>query len=332
MTAANREPVGEPRRDSLLDRIVGQGEPPAWWGLPIASIAGCEIRVHLVTPVLIAAALVYAFWNGPGPVFVGAGLLALVMAVLMHEACRGHALVRWAGRRPTSVTFWPLGAVWSFGDDEAERGEVTGAAVGLAALVGLAIVGALLVGFGVGDWGLLRFNPRNPTLVQASPVFASTSTLVTLSRLVAWHLYAMSLYCLAANVLPMLPLDGGVLLRAVTREPGTAPRVGLISAVVLVAGGLLAYEPLFAAIGLCGGVVCWHEWQSHRFALDPAGVDRWRELLASEETAEGQPQIPPEQREQLEAILAKISASGMGSLSRSERRVLARATEKLRSS
>jgi hypothetical protein len=82
--------------------------------------------------------------------------------------------------------------------------------------------------------------------------------------------------------------------------------------------------------------VCWSERQRGRFILDPAGVDRWRAVLDAgfdpRETPTPGPPIPPDEREQIERILAKISDRGMASLTRGERRLLQRATDKLRGS
>lgn len=339
MTPASDQPDrSTPPTDAggLLARIIGDGESPGWWGIPIGRIAGCELRVHLVTPVFVLAVLGYAVWNGLGVPFVATGLAALVVVVLLHEAARGHALERWCGLRPAGVTVWPLGGVWRFADEGASAtAEAKGGVAGLAMLVGIALVAGAAVVLWTHDAGKLLFNPVRPGLVIAE--FEAASTAAALGRIAVWQVYAAALYVLAAHLLPMLPLDGGLVLRSVAHggaERGLAARVGLVTAVVLVAGGLLTGLVLVAALGLCGGAVCWSEWQSGRFVLDPAGVDRWRAACGAgspgDETTGAGPPIPPEERERVERILAKISSRGMASLTRAERRQLQRATEKLR--
>lgn len=337
-----------PGRGGLLGRVLGEGEAPTWWGVPVGRVAGCEVRVHLVALVFGAAALAYSVWNGPAAPFVGTGLAALIAVVVGHEAVRGHALVRWAGLRPVAVTFWPLGAVWDFAPDEADpriraRGELVGAGLGWLGAVCMGGLAALAVRWIGGHWGaLLAFSPTQPLAVP--PEMSTNSTASTLGRLFVWNCYTAGLSVAGVNLLPMLPLDGGVVARSLwDREPGStrAPRVGLVVATLLGAGGLLTGLPLAAALGLCGGVVCWHAWQACRFAVDPAGVDRWRRALAGSagpggsgggtgETGAGAGPIPAEDRERVERILSKISEHGMASLTRSERRELRRATERLR--
>lgn len=324
---------------TLLGRVLGDGESPAWWGVPIGRLAGCEIRVHLVALVFVLAVLVYSIWNGAGLPFVATGLASLAVVVVLHEAARGHALVRWAKLRPTDITLWPLGGVWRFAEEEPPaRAEAVGAGAGLAMSAGVAVAAGVGVVMLAGDAGRLLFNPIRPGLVLGEFEASSTAGLVGLIGV--WQLYAIACGMCVVNLLPMLPLDGGVVLRFVIQDRDAfgslTARVGLVTAAVLLVGGLLTGLPLVAAVGLCGGVVCWYTWQAERFVLDPAGVDRWRVALAAEseadETAEAEPPIPPGEREQIEAILAKISASGMGSLTRSERRQLQRATDRLRGS
>ena len=340
MTPARADPefpTAPRRRGSLLERIVGDGESPAWWGVPIGGIGGCGLRVHLVTPVFGLAVLAYGVWNGVGVPFLATGLAALLVAVLLHEAARGHALVRWSGLRPVDITFWPLGGVWRFeGDESTSRAEAWAAATGLAMLVGVALVAGAATAWATGDVGVLLFHPMRPGQVLGG--LESTSTPRTIGLVALWQTYAAAVYVLAANLLPMLPLDGGELLgAAIDRgERRGAASVGLVTGAVLLLGGLLTGLPIIAALGCCGGVVCWFERESRRFVLDPAGVDRWRAALDAgagpPETGAGPPPIPPDEREQVERILAKISDRGMASLTRSERRRLQRATEQLRGS
>ncbi len=328
----------DPDRVSLLTRILGEGESPVWWSLPLFTIGGCRVRLHVVAVVFVLAVLVYAIWNGLGPIYVATGLVALGGVVVLHEAARGHALVRWCGRRPTDVTLWPLGAVWRYGgktdQPEAEaRAEGVGAAVGLGMLVAVGGVAGGVFALVVGSGSLLLFDPLRPWITIGE--IGGPSTSATIGLVLLWQVYAAAVYALAFNLLPMLPLDEGVLVRAVFDRDGSrslAPRAGLLVAVGLLAGGLLTGLLLVAGIGLCGGVYCWHVWQQRRFAVDPAGVDRWRAVLdaPADETGSGEPPIPAADRENVERILEKISASGIGSLTRAERRTLREATARLR--
>ncbi|MBK7405304.1 MAG: hypothetical protein IPJ41_11900 [Phycisphaerales bacterium] len=318
----------------MLARVFGDGEPPTWWGIPVLRVGGCELRIHLVAVVFVLSMLLYAVWTGPGLWFVSTGLLALALLVALHEAARAHALVRWRGRQPIDATLWPLGAVWRFG-------EATPTDERVGALTGLAMLAAVAIGAGAAVWAgpagaeALRFDPRHPS-ETLGPMFASRSTARTLGVVFIWQCYATSLYVLAANLIPMLPLDAALLLRRARKGAGPdhLAAAGLGVAVVLAVGGLLLGQALVAFVGVCGGSVCWSTWQSSRFALDPAGADRWRAALAgAPESAEapGPPRpMSAEDQGNLELVLQKISATGMESLSRSERRILKDATRRMR--
>jgi hypothetical protein len=321
--------------DGLLTRIIGEGESPAWWGFPVANIGGCEVRIHLVTPVYILAAVAHAIWNDLGLPFVLLGLAALALVVSLHEAVRAHALVRWSKLHPIDLTLWPAGAIWRFHDEETARAEGRAALVALAAVAGCAALFAgLVVGFAPHGPQLLREFPW-PSLALGS--LQGGSTLHTLALVAAWQAYAMSVYLLLANAVPMLPLDCALALRArgaPRRGPDPVAAWGLgVGALLVVVGMVTGYTPV-ALLGVCGAVVSWFAWQSSRFAVDPAGVDRWRAALRepehASETAEGEHRITPDDREQVERVLAKISAEGINSLTRSERRLLHEATERLR--
>lgn len=322
------------RGSSLAARILGEGESPVWWAVPVGSLVGCRFRVHLVTVVLALALLAYAVWNGLGLIYVVSWLVGLAVAVVAHEAGRRHALVRWVGRRPTEVTFWPLGALWRFEQEpDGGVGDALGAGAGFGLVAALTVAAAGLLAWvsGHGEW--LRFDPIRPGETLA--LISSASTARTWALITLWWVYAAGVYVLLFNLAPMLPLDAG--WAAAWSLDGDGPEsraapLGLVLAVVLVFGGLVAGLTLVAAVGVCGGVYCWERWQAARFAVDPAGVDRWREALegtAGESGADESP-IPPEEREEVERILSKISSRGMGSLTRAERRELREATDRLR--
>jgi len=318
----------EDRDAGLFARVLGDGESPAWWGVPVGSIGGCRVRVHLVTPVYVLATIAHAIWNDLGIPFVLMGLGALTLVVALHEAVRGHALVRWGRLHPIDVTLWPLGAVWRFHDEETARAEGLGALMGLVVVGGLcAILGGLVFALAP-DGARLLLDFFRPGLALGG---------LTLAIGALWQAYAMTVYVLLANLLPMLPLDGALLLRWALPARGGLDRlaaVGVVTAASLVVCGMVTGLTPVALLGMCGAVVCWFEWQSSRFRVDPAGVDRWREALREpeepRETHGSAGPITAEDREHVERVLAKISAEGIASLTRAERRLLHEATERLR--
>lgn len=328
MTETPKPERREGRGESFLARVIGEGESPAWWGIPVASIAGCRVRVHLVTPVYVLAALAHALWNDLGVPFVLMGLGALGAVVILHELVRGHALVRWGRLHPIDVTLWPLGAVWRFQDEHPAREEARAALTALAAVAGLCAILAGLV---------FAYAPEGARLLTDffRPALALGGLSLAMGAL--WQAYAMTAYVVLANLLPMLPLDGALVLRGLARSrpgPDRAAAIGVATAAGLVVFGMVTKLTPIALLGMCGAVVCWFEWQSSRFRVDPAGVDRWREALhepeTERETRGGAGPISDEDREGVERVLAKISAEGIDSLTRAERRLLHDATERLR--
>lgn len=317
-------------KEPWLSRVLGEGESPVWWALPAGALRGVRIRVHVVAPVVAMAVLAHALWSGLGVGYVLAAIGAVAVVVVVREEARRRALRRWQGRRPAEVTLWPLGGLWKHADDlPDDRGEGLPASAAMGSTLALAAVGVAAFVLSGGEVAQLAFDPFRPRLALGE--IEAHSTPLAAWLVWWWTLYAAAVSIWALNLLPMPPLDGGRILGSWGMAPERVARVGLLVALVLVVAGLLTGLPLIAAVGLCGGVYSWERWQSARFAVDPAGVDRWRAALASQDAGDSDaPAISDEERDEVERILAKISAGGMASLSRAERRNLHRATERLR--
>jgi hypothetical protein len=169
--------------------------------------------------------------------------------------------------------------------------------------------------------------------------------LVLLTNAIAWLL-------LVFNLLPMFPLDGGRIVQAIlwrrrgyARSMRAACRSGLVGAVILCIVALASDSTMLLAIALFGGIVCYttvrqvdHERDMLGFEADPSELAAFEEEL----TAEREPEVRtarPAPRDAkravdadaaIDAILDKIARSGIGSLTASEREVLARETERKR--
>lgn len=319
--------------------LLGQGESPLWWGIPLGSIRGVRIRVHLVLPTFVLARLAYALWMGEGIAYVTSALFGLLLAVAVHEAARATVIARSRRLRGAEACLWPAGAIWRTEGEADPRLEGRGASAALKGILALALAAALAFWWATGRPELLLFNPLNPSLTVGEVVGGSTPT--TLLLMTLWQVYAVSLYLVAANLLPAMPLDGGLVLRASLsrdRSPRaateTAARVGMAAAFLLFIGAMVLQATTAAALAACCATVCWLERQSALFAMDPATLDRWRvpadESPSGGETTGPTGPITPEERERMERVLEKISRSGVASLTRSERRTLAEATAKLR--
>ncbi len=351
---------------SMLARIFGQGESVMWWGLPVGSVGRVQLRVHLVYPTLILAQLGYAMWMGTGVAFVALSVLGLLLSVCVHEIGRwgcDRLLLRslktaendeqhGADARhrvgSSEVCLWPMGGIWRFNH------AVTPAIEGRAALGAWCVsclqclVLALVVWLMTGDWRVVAFDLLRPDLVLGDGVLSTPSTAVTLLRIGLWEWYAMGVYLLLINMLPIVPLDGGQVLRwrwsigrSLQEADIFAAQVGLLLTMVLFVVSMVTQRLMLGGLAVFLGVMCLTELQAARFSIDPAGLDRWRGVFerSAGGTATGTRTADPAQdggrfseadRQKVEAILAKISTYGMASLNRAERRILKRATRQLR--
>jgi hypothetical protein len=159
----------------------------------------------------------------------------------------------------------------------------------------------------------------------------------------------------------MLPLDGGRLFEVwawYAKRDRARTIVGLMSLIVaglLAIVGISAEQPLLIALSVFGGLAGWLELRRSEFVDRPAyaspglppdwiaGADPTVVAAAEPEVdeveVEAQEEVSVVRHEGrgvdpelgLDKVLAKISASGMGSLTDDEREILTHATKRLRS-
>ena len=186
---------------------------------------GIPVSIHFSFLLVAAFGLpVYRGWQ------IAAWTVAVFVAVLLHEA--GHAFTAKAfGARDASIMLYAFGGVTTWSPERTStpgRGFITsaaGSAVGIAA--GLAVIG-------LGKTGMFRDLPDLAIVFLESFVWAG----------LVWGIL---------NWIPILPLDGGHMLKhaleAVSpkRAPGIARVVSVIAGVV-VAGVAWQYGQRFLAI------------------------------------------------------------------------------------
>lgn len=322
-------PSGPGEPTPPLARLLGEGQNPMAWSLPLGRVGGVGVRLHLVFLVWGVGELVWSFWNGWGPAYALIGVAALFLVVASREAFRAWLAAR-AARPITEITLWPLGAFRS-GEGVAPQADLRDTLIGAAwgAAMGLVL--------GAGVWGATHdpsavfFAPWAPSptlsgLRSASGVGAWP--LVTL-----WTLHYMNILVLACNLLlPMLPLDAGVALRAgVASSRGessgarVAASIGLGVAGALVVVAIVTGLSRLFGLAAFGGAVGWLTLQQSRFREDPAGADWWRAHAELDTQSE-----PAPDEGELDRILAKIAATGMRSLTKAERRTLDEETRRRR--
>ena len=327
---------------------VGGAAAPAFGpSVPLGRVLGVRVRVHYSLPIFLLALALLIDWRQGYPLASKLfGLGALVLGLMVHEL--GHMLAaRAAGAELTYVILWPLGGLETWGFPRGSTGVLTAIGGPLLNLM-TAITCAGVVWFLAGRY--VPLNPFHPLPPNHAAFNHGAATY-------AWWLFVANYDLMLVNLLPIAPLDGGRIIQSALatrtgaqRAASTVAKLGMICAALLIIASL-AYRMnlILVAIGAALFIYCamlrlaLKESANEEFAgVEMAGdfgssliddpppkprrrVSRWviRRLRrqAKREAAE---------LARLDAILAKVSAHGMASLTWSERRSLRRATRRKR--
>ena len=208
------------------------------WSIPVATIAGTVVRVH-VTFLLFLVWIGGSYWRLGGREAAIEGvlfILLLFLCVLAHEFGHIFAARRYGIRTP-DVTLWPIGGVASLERiPERPSEELVVALAGPAVNVVIALVLILILGTGVDSAAMTELeNPRASMLGR---------------------LAAANIFLVVFNLIPAFPMDGGRVLRALLamRRPHAeatriAGRIGQGAAFVFALLGLFT-NPMLIVIGL----------------------------------------------------------------------------------
>ncbi len=320
----------------VMGRVFGDAENPMGWALPLFRVAGIRVRVHLLF-VLYAAGVVL-FSIARDAMGVGYTLLemgTLFVLVLLHEF--GHcAAARLVGGEADDILMWPLGGLASVTPPDTWRGHLIVTLGGPAVNVVLFPVFAIALtacGLGHSVW----FNPFRISGVMA--------TFSSWWEVALWWAHFLNLALLAFNVLvPMYPLDGGRIVQCALwarfgkrASMEIATTVGLVGAGALGVAGLATERATLVGIAAFGAMVCWTERKRLR-APDEIGDtayaaalrEQTRERDAAAERAARARRDREQEAAEMDRVLAKIAASGMGSLTPKEKRFLEEATARKR--
>lgn len=326
----------------ILARIFGDGENPLAWGFPIARFKGISIRIHLIMVVYVLAQLIFTMpGHNAGAIFVLPILIALVVLVSLREAVGAIISIR-NGATCDRIMLWPLGALESptFDEETAHMVELRSALAPTAfhlACVPLFLIPLVLF---TGSMQAAIFNPFSPSSSIYTLTLPESNTipwwLVTI-----WSFHVVNLILLVLNLIPMYPLDGGNILRILLQRSKStlaahhaAAFAGLwVATVVGLIGIMFSDATTLLAIAIVAGIVCTIERRRVQFLGHASMVPGFPEPSISSEHTDPEP-APKEKampaQEDLDAILQKISDSGIDSLSKSERRTLKKATESSR--
>ncbi|MCA9304090.1 MAG: site-2 protease family protein [Phycisphaerales bacterium] len=324
-----------PSGRAVLARIFGEGENPLSWGLPIGRLGATRVRVHLLFVVYLLAVLIFTLpGHQMGVVFVLPMLVSLCVVVCAHEL--GHWFVcRKQGGHTDELMLWPLGGLSEPTPPHAWEPVLKTALAGIIVQLLMFSVLGTLVFLLTGTLDSLVFNPLS--IAQRIGEIKLRDGTTPWWLVAAWSFYAVNLMVMLANLIPMFPLDGGRVLQSLlwktqgyTRSVWVSVHAGLVCAVALVfVGATMADGKVLLALGIFGGLVCVSERRKLQF-LKYADMIPGFSTDPPADPDVGDPEPDRLDSEEIDRVLAKISAEGIGALSRAERALLKRATENSR--
>lgn len=343
-------------QDRHYYRDQGASSNPLLWllngSIPLFTAFGIRVRMHVSLLILLVLTLVTASTSaGIGVQNAITGSIILFGIILVHEF--GHCFAaRSVGGDANEILMWPLGGLaYADAPNRAWPQLVTAAGGPLVNVVICLITAAVLL---VINWhaGDLTWNPLSHKfhIPYGNPV-----------AYYLWWIFIVSWALLLFNLVPIFPLDGGRIFQTLLwfklgyyRATMIATVVGMAGSVVLAVFGLTQLGSWSGLLLICIGVSCFMYCFQLRAQLkaagpwefqDDSGPDYSASLWSSDEDKprrsrklsrravrklRKQQQDEEAEQAQIDAILAKVSAHGMHSLTWSEKRALRKATERQR--
>jgi Zn-dependent protease len=338
-------------RDYARQDRPGFGGGPLMWLLTgrvrLFEVWGVTVYAH--ASLIVISALVLLLGTGyfgdtfaERLTFIG----VLFGIVLLHEF--GHVWgARVTGGRAEEILMTPLGGLAFAEPNKGWYSHTITIICGPLVNVLICLVAGAVLRATTGYWPLGPFSFGE---VQYEPGFFEVG-------MYAFYVYAVSYFLLLFNLLPIYPLDGGQLLQGLLwskfgwyKATLWATTVGVVGAIVLAFYGLIGGRFLMLFIAISCGITSYQlrrqllaagpdaftaqeepEWMSS-VHMDPDEPEKLsRRERAAIRRREAADRREAERAARLEAevdrILAKISATGIDSLSGAERRTLDEARE-----
>jgi Zn-dependent protease len=305
-------------------------------------VFGIAVEIHLLFLLFLAAELLHGAFERSLP-FTGQWLAVLWVSVLLHEF--GHcAGARMTGGTAERILMWPLGGLAFVAPPHRAGAQL------ITTLAGPAVNLLLMLVAGGATWAL----HGNPRLIPLNPLDPFIPLDLDARRFAAFSpedwlrvVWGVNYILFLFNVcVPAFPMDGGRIVHELLwfrlgyqRAGQWAVQLGFFVALAVGVFGIVAQRWRLLAIAVFCYLECLQMQQI--LAAAPAEPEPWEESL--------QPDPPPklrvrrpwfwqrwrqarEQREEEQAdrILEKIHREGIDSLTRRERRILRRATERRR--
>ena len=336
-------------RDSTPSRFG----PLVWLlngSVPLFTVFGLRVRAHASLLVTVALVLLLAntrFYWVPGTQNALTMVVILFASVLLHEF--GHCFAaRGVGGEADEILMSPLGGLAFARPPRRPWPSFVTTAAGPATTAAICLLSWAVL-LAVGHAGRMR--PWSPS--GHAPL---AWPLAWVAYYAGW-VFVVNLGLLLFNLLLVFyPFDGGRMLQELLwvklgyyRSMRIAVPIGMVGAVGVMMFAIAVRQPLLFLIGAQGLVACVQQ----RRALIEGGPDGFEDEQGGLYAAAYEPLTPrrrrkgrlatwagrravakaraatvaaQQEREQVDAILAKVSRGGLASLTRAERRTLRRAT------
>ena len=331
--------MGYQDRPYYRDRNSGSVNPLNWLvngSVPLGTWFGIEVRAHASLVLYIAFTLL-----GPGSVGgwrnASTFMAILFCSVLLHEFghCFGSRLV---GGQPTHILMHPLGGLASAGSPHRPWARFVTIVAGPMVNFLICAITAGILAVAAGTWRIVPWSPLSLRLAYLS----WDSNVVYY----AWWVFLVNYSLLLFNLWPVFPLDGGQMLQSILwvkfgyyKAMIFATVTGMIGAATLgVYLGLLRGNFYLIVLAAWGFMTCLSMYREVKangpwaYQNDPDYDlgNRPSNKRLNQRSLRRARQLEREaaaEQEQIDAILAKVSAQGMQSLTWFERRALRKATE-----
>jgi Zn-dependent protease len=325
----------------------GSTSPLMWLltgSVPLFTAFGIRVRAHASMFVYAVMTLLLGLGSGFAWQDRVQSVTLLFAIVLLHEF--GHCFAaRWVGGSANDIVMHPLGGLAMASPPRRPLPTFITVAGGPAVNVIICILaGALL-------WTLSGWLPWN--LFGFTKPIRGFSSWIDIWRYGYW-IYQISWTLLCFNLLPIFPLDGGQMLQTMLwpkfgyfKSMLFSCTTGMVCAIV---GAMVALATLNIGLAILAALGFWYCLQLRRnllamgpeeyadttdysaaYEIDPRPRESKRSVAKAAKRAAKLAREEASEQEQIDAILAKVSAHGMQSLSYFEKRALKKATENQRS-
>jgi Zn-dependent protease len=338
--------MGWEDRPYYRDRSGPSTNPLMWLltgSVPLFTAFGVRVRAHVTLLMLIVVELILDQKAGFPFQLRAFTMATLASLVILHEF--GHVFAcRWVGGTANDILLWPLGGLAMCDPPRRPLASFITVAGGPAVNLLICILCAAAIRIFSGAW--VHLNPFDFSLPKGVG-YHDLSYYLFYIYLVSYGLFLLNV------LLPIYPLDGGQMWQAILwpwigyyRSMMVATMLGMVGSVVLGAYFLISGNWMLAAMMVFAFYNCYQM----RMSLRETGPEEWQDSVDYHASIYGKDEAPKrrrtsgrafararriaqqerDERNRIDTILAKVSASGMQSLTWLERRTLRKATERQR--